>query len=100
MKEKYHVNHNTLAFSVMAGLLATSLAACGAGATEAPAAQATQATAATAAPTATPLALPTPAAIDLGVSGSGEIKAAQDADLVFQSQGTVAEVKVKEGDMI
>ena len=34
------------------------------------------------------------------MSGTGEIKAAQDADLVFASQGTVAEVKVKEGDTV
>jgi HlyD family secretion protein len=34
------------------------------------------------------------------VSGSGEIKAAQDADLVFLAQGTVAEVKVEEGDVV
>jgi HlyD family secretion protein len=38
--------------------------------------------------------------IELGISGIGEIKAAQDADLVFQSQGTVAEVKIKEGDTV
>lgn len=38
--------------------------------------------------------------IDLGISGAGEIKAAQDADLVFVVQGTVAEVMVKEGDMV
>lgn len=47
--------------------------------------------------------MPTAAAepsLDLGVSGSGEIKAVGDADLVFQAQGTVAEVKVKEGDLV
>jgi HlyD family secretion protein len=41
-----------------------------------------------------------PIALNQGVSGSGEVKAAQDADLVFQAQGTVAEVKVKEGDQV
>ncbi len=38
--------------------------------------------------------------IELGVSGSGEIMAAQDADLVFNAQGTVAEVRVEEGDAV
>ncbi len=38
--------------------------------------------------------------LELGVSGSGEIKAAQDADLVFQAQGTVDKVNVKEGDLV
>jgi multidrug efflux pump subunit AcrA (membrane-fusion protein) len=55
-------------------------------------AQATAAPAPTVAPTAAP-----PAEINLGISGSGEIKAAQDADLVFQAQGTVDQVLVKEG---
>ena len=54
---------------------------------------------ATVAPIATAVPAPTVAAPDiaLGISGIGEIKAAQDADLVFQAQGTVASVKVKEG---
>jgi HlyD family secretion protein len=57
---------------------------------------------ATAAPVATAAPAPTTTApdIELGISGIGEIKAAQDADLVFQAQGTVAEVKVKEGDTV
>ena len=36
----------------------------------------------------------------LGISGIGEIKAAQDSDLVFQAQGTVASVNVKEGAVV
>jgi len=45
---------------------------------------------------------PTTAApeITLGISGIGEIKAAQDSDLVFQAQGTVATVNVKEGAVV
>jgi HlyD family secretion protein len=35
--------------------------------------------------------------LELGISGIGEIKAAQDSDLVFQAQGTVDKVLVKEG---
>jgi HlyD family secretion protein len=35
-----------------------------------------------------------------GVSGIGEITAMQDSDLVFQVQGIVAEVNVKEGDTV
>ncbi|HEU5013002.1 MAG TPA: efflux RND transporter periplasmic adaptor subunit [Roseiflexaceae bacterium] len=35
-----------------------------------------------------------------GISGIGEITAIQDSDLVFQVQGIVAEVKVKEGDNV
>src|SRR5262245_5232589 len=84
------------ASSLLVGVLATSLAACGTEASgstpAAPAAQATAAPAPTVAVSTT-----APPAIDLGVSGIGEIKAAQDADLVFQAQGTVAEVKVIEG---
>jgi HlyD family secretion protein len=88
------------ASSLLVGVLATSLAACGAGGSGgAPAAPAAQATAAPAPTVAAPTAAP-PLEIDLGISGSGEIKAAQDADLVFQAQGTVAEVKVKEGDSV
>jgi HlyD family secretion protein len=44
--------------------------------------------------------LPPAVEIELGVSGSGEIMAVQDADLVFTAQGTVAEVKVQEGDSV
>src|SRR5262249_22533481 len=76
------------------GLLAVGLAACGAGATAgAPAAQAT----AVPQPTIAVPTQPPSAEIELGVSGSGEIVAAQDADLVFTAQGTVAEVRVEEG---
>jgi HlyD family secretion protein len=92
------VKYKTFASSLLIGVLATSLAACGAGATtNEPAASAAQATAA---PIPTVAVEPTavaPAEIDLGISGSGEIKAAQDADLVFQAQGTVASVNVEEG---
>ncbi len=90
------MNRKTLTSSVAVGLLATALAACGTGATtEVPAAQATVAPAPTI--TAPTTSLPV---IDLGVTGAGEIKAAQDADLVFQSQGTVDKVLVKEGDSV
>jgi HlyD family secretion protein len=93
------VNHKILATGLLAALVATGLAACGAApssAQQAPAAQATSAPV----PTAAPVVVPTAAPIDLGVSGSGEVKAAQDADLVFLSQGTVAEVKIAEGDAV
>ncbi len=95
------MKYKTVVSSAIVGLLAASLAACGAGATAEPqAAPAAQATAAPV-PTAAPAPTTAPAsAIELGVSGTGEIKAAQDADLVFASQGTVAEVKVKEGDTV
>jgi HlyD family secretion protein len=94
-----NVRYKTLASSALIGLLAVGLAACGAGATtQAPAAPAAQATAA---PLPTVEAPSSPVTdIELGVSGSGEIKAQQDADLVFTAQGTVAEVKVKEGDSV
>ncbi|MFL5801510.1 MAG: HlyD family secretion protein [Roseiflexaceae bacterium] len=93
------MKHKAIASSALVGLLAVSLAACGAGATTAPpAAPAAQATAAPLPTFAVPTA---PAAqIELGVSGSGEIVAAQDADLVFSAQGTVAEVRVQEGAMV
>jgi HlyD family secretion protein len=80
------------------GIAATGLAACGAAATAEPpaAAQATPAPA----PTVVAPTLPAAVEIELGVSGSGEIMAAQDADLVFTAQGTVAEVRVEEGDTV
>jgi HlyD family secretion protein len=93
------VNHKILATGLLAALVATGLVACGgapSSAQQAPAAQATSAPV----PTAAPVVVPTAAPIDLGVSGSGEVKAAQDADLVFLSQGTVAEVKIAEGDAV
>jgi HlyD family secretion protein len=94
------VKYKSIASSVLVGMLAVTLAACGGSttmATPVPAAQA---------PTAAPIATSAPTAItestqiDLGVSGSGEVVAVQDADLVFKSQGTVAEVYVVEGDMV
>ncbi len=36
----------------------------------------------------------------LGITGVGEVKPAQDADMVFTVQGVVAEVLVKEGDTV
>ena len=69
-------------------------------AAETPAARAANTSAATAAPLPT-IALPTTVPeLSLGISGSGEVKAAQDADLVFIVQGTVAEVLVKEGEPV
>ena len=90
------MNQRFIATSLLVGTLAIGLAACGAAPTETAPAAAAQATAA---PVATAVPAPTTAApeIALGISGIGEIKAAQDADLVFQAQGTVASVKVKEG---
>ncbi|MBK9712430.1 MAG: efflux RND transporter periplasmic adaptor subunit [Kouleothrix sp.] len=92
------MNHKKLIASIVVALIATSLAACGGS----PAAQApTTPAQATAAPLPTTQATAAPAIdLSLGVSGAGEIKAAQDANLVFQAQGTVAEVKVKEGDAV
>lgn len=92
------MNQRLIATSVLAGALAIGLAACGSAPTTTPpaAAQATLVPVATAAPVPTTTAPD----IELGISGIGEIKAAQDADLVFQAQGTVAEVKVKEGDSV
>jgi HlyD family secretion protein len=94
------VKYKALVSSVLIGTVAASLAACGAATTaEPPAAPVAQATPAPIPTIAIPTA-PANAEIELGVSGSGEIMAAQDADLVFTAQGTVAEVKVKEGDAV
>jgi HlyD family secretion protein len=94
------VKYKAFVSSLLVGIVATSLAACGAAATAeqapTPAAQATPAPA----PTVVAPTLPPAVEIELGVSGSGEIMAAQDADLVFTAQGTVAEVKVQEGDAV
>jgi len=90
------VNQRLLATSLVAGALAIGLAACGAAPTTTAPAAAAQTSVV---PLATVVPAPTAAApnITLGISGIGEIKAAQDADLVFQAQGTVATVSVKEG---
>lgn len=73
---------------------------------------ATVATTPTAAATSTPLpttptVMPTlavpltpPLVLTSGVSGIGEVKAIQDADLTFRVSGTVAEVYVQEGDTV
>jgi HlyD family secretion protein len=92
------VRYKAIASSALIGLVVIGLAACG-GATTTETPPAAQATAAPVPTVAAPTAAPT-ADIELGVSGSGEIVAAQDADLVFTAQGTVAEVKVQEGDMV
>lgn len=94
--------YNTATMAVFAAL---TLSACGGAAT----AQTTTPVTAvaqqpTAAPTAAPsLEAPTAAsggALEFGISGVGEVKAARDADLVFLVQGTVAEVNVTEGDSV
>ncbi len=55
----------------------------------------------------TPTVMPTlaaslapPLVLAAGVSGIGEVKAIQDADLTFRVSGTVAEVYVQEGDTV
>jgi HlyD family secretion protein len=94
------MKRRSIVITLLAGLVATALSACGASTTPAlPAAPAAQATAAPL-PTAELPTAPPPAEIALGISGGGEVKAAQDADLVFLAQGTIAEVKVKEGDIV
>lgn len=87
-------------YGTTSGLLAAMLAACSGApaeqvrATTGPASNATASVA-----TPTPITIPT-AEVDLGVSGIGEVKAKQDADMVFAIQGTVAQVLVSEGDNV
>lgn len=91
------MNQRFITTSLLVGTLALGLAACGAAPAAAPApAAAAQATVVPIATTVPATAAPTPD-LQLGISGIGEIKAAQDADLVFQAQGTVDKVLVKEG---
>jgi HlyD family secretion protein len=76
------VKYKAFVSSVLIGIVATGLAACGAAATAepAPAAQATPA------PAPTVVAPTLPPAVEI--------------DLVFTAQGTVAEVRIKEGDTV
>lgn len=92
--------------SMILALAGLGLTGCGTAATAQettpPTAVAQQATAAPS-PTTAPQEAATAQAggsIDFGISGVGEVKAAQDADLVFLVQGTVAQVAVKEGDSV
>ncbi len=104
--ERQTVKRNPMIAALLAGSIAAALAAC----STAPAAQPTvapvvvptiQPTIAAAAPTAEPeTASPPLININLGISGTGEVKAARDASLVFRVPGTVAEVLVKEGDVV
>jgi multidrug efflux pump subunit AcrA (membrane-fusion protein) len=98
------VKQTSLIVSLLIGSIATILTACGvqsetsatgASPTQAPPPPTAASLPATSAPTVAPATT-----LALGVSGTGEVKANQDADLVFQVQGTVAEVKVKEGDTV
>jgi HlyD family secretion protein len=95
------VKYRPFASGILIALLGAGLAACGGApaAEPAPAAQAAQATAAPQ-PTVEVPTIPPPEEIELGVSGSGEFVAQQDADLVFNTQGTVDQVKVQEGDTV
>lgn len=81
-----------------AGLLAMQLTACGSTATQSPAALAAQPqpSAVTVQSNSTATAILPGAA----VRAIGEVKASQDANLTFQVSGTVAQVLVKEGDMV
>lgn len=89
-----------------AGGLAIALVACAGQAAQQPTPATTPRTQATAAPQPT-IAIDVSAlngasgqSISLGVTGSGEIKAAQDANLTFQSQGVVDQVLTTEGQMV
>ncbi len=87
---------------LLAGVLVIGLAACSAPGTAAnptPAPAKLQATVAPQ-PTIAPVESASSQQLDLGISGSGEIKAVQDADLVFGVIGTVAQVQIKEGDNV
>ena len=98
------MKHTMPIMAALSGLVALSLSACG-GTSDATAQQPTTAAKPTVAATAQPATTSVPAdaanpSLELGISGVGEVKAARDAALVFTSQGTVAEVKVKEGDAV
>jgi len=103
------MNRHWLSISICSGFLVVGLVSCGvSSATNSSGAQA-QATSARAAQATAPLpniAVPTTTTIsstlDLGsgVSGIGEVKAAQDANLSLAAQGTVAQVFAKEGDVV
>lgn len=95
-------SRNFVATSVLAGMLAAGLTACGGQ----PAQTAVQPRAtAVRLPTPSPLPTSAPASatapdLSLGVTGIGEVKAEQDAELVFAVTGTVAQVLVEEGQTI
>jgi multidrug resistance efflux pump len=82
----------TLLSAGLAGLLATQLAACGS--------QPSVSAAPQRQPKAAPAATAAPAAFGATINAIGEVKPAQDANLTFQVTGTVAQVLVKEGDLV
>jgi len=92
MKQTY----KQLVSATLAGLLATLLAACGTAST----------TSASAGQLQHPTAVAQPAAIaradtpGASITAIGEVKPIQDANLTFQVAGTVAQVLVKEGDIV
>lgn len=96
-----NVVRGRIAAGLLLGMLLVGLAGCGsmpfASSASTPAVQPTE----TAEPAGrTPTVEPTSAPvidIERGVSGIGEVKAVQDADLVFNANGTVEEVLVEEG---
>jgi HlyD family secretion protein len=94
------VKRDRVITGVAAGLTALVLAACGA---QSAAPSPTTGAPTTVAPTVavpTLVPLPTSQPIQLGVTGIGEVKSVRDANLSFQVQGTVAQVFVKEGDVV
>ncbi|NJN67839.1 MAG: hypothetical protein HC884_14585 [Chloroflexaceae bacterium] len=115
------MKRNILAIGLMIGLLVGILVACGAGeGTEGEASQEPQPSAGEPAASngdsaEAPTPIPTVDIADIfgqasedtplvefsgGVSGIGEVEAAQDADLVFTVDGTIEEVYVEEGDEV
>ncbi|HJZ46630.1 MAG TPA: HlyD family efflux transporter periplasmic adaptor subunit [Roseiflexaceae bacterium] len=92
MKQTYKL----VVSATLAGLLALALAACGTEATMgASAAQPQQASA-----VAQPATIAEADTLGTSIIAIGEVKPTQDANLTFQVAGTVAQVLVKEGDLV
>lgn len=94
------MKYRMLASAGLVGLLATGLVACGSAPTAATSGTPVAGTTAQATVVARPTVRAAQNGLGTGISGIGQVTAVQNADLTFLVQGSIADVKVKEGDTV